>query len=75
MSSSMDAAAPTPKFPALSAREINGNKVEFRKVFVPAHRYTPLKEHWLELYTPVTEQMNIDMRMNLKVRPTRAAFS
>eukprot|EP00897_Mesotaenium_endlicherianum_P006305 jgi/Mesen1/5702/ME000288S04908 len=57
-----------PNFGPLSARQMNGNKVEFRKVFVPAHRYTPLKEHWMELYTPVNEQMKIDVRMNLKNR-------
>lgn len=59
---------PKPQFGRLSAREMNKNKVEFRKVFVPTHRYTPLKEHWMELYTPITEQMKIDVRMNLKNR-------
>jgi len=43
-------------------------KIEYRKVSVPQHRFTPLKEKWLELYTPVTEQMKCDMRMNLKTR-------
>lgn len=47
---------------------MGGGKVEFRKVFVPANRYTPLKEHWMEIYTPVSEQMKIDIRMNLKNR-------
>ena len=42
-------------------------RIEFRKVFVPPHRYTPLKERWMEIYTPVFEQMKIDIRMNLKV--------
>ena len=60
-----------PFFAPLSARQMSGNKVEFRKVFVPAHRYTPLKENWLALYTPITEQMKIDVRMNLKVGPLR----
>lgn len=60
-------APPKPKFGALSAHEMNGGKFEFRKVFVPSHRFTPLKEHWMEIYTPVFEQMKIDIRMNLKV--------
>ncbi|CAM6104002.1 unnamed protein product [Calypogeia fissa] len=60
-------ALPTkPKFKPLSAHEIGGGKFQYRKVFVPAHRYTPLKNHWMEIYTPITEQMNIDIRMNLK---------
>jgi hypothetical protein len=60
---------PKPQFGALSAHEMNGGKFEFRKVFVPQHRFTPLKEHWMEIYTPVFEQMKIDIRMNLKVWP------
>jgi RNA-binding protein PNO1 len=60
-------APPKPQFGALSAHEMNGGKFEFRKVFVPVHRFTPLKEHWMEIYTPVFEQMKIDIRMNLKV--------
>lgn len=35
---------------------------------VPQHRFTPLKESWLALYKPVTEQLKLDMRMNLKTR-------
>lgn len=56
-----------PKFTALTAKQLMGNKTEFRKVFVPPHRYTPLKEHWMEIYAPVFEQMRIDIRFNLKV--------
>ena len=58
---------PKPKFAALSAQEMDG-KVEFRKIPVPPHRYSPLKKLWMEIYTPVYEQMKIDIRMNLKVR-------
>lgn len=45
-----------------------GQKAMYRKVNVPAHRFSPLKEHWMALYTPVTKQMKIDMRMNLKLK-------
>lgn len=55
-----------PQFKPLSAHEMGGGKFQYRKVFVPSHRYTPLKEHWMEIYTPVNEQMKIDIRMNLK---------
>ncbi len=40
---------------------------------VPANRMTPLKDAWMELYTPVTENMKVDMRMNLKTRKARTA--
>ena len=63
--------APMALFPPISAAEAGGGKLEWRKVSVPQHRMTPLKEAWMELYTPVTEQMKIDMRMNLKTRKAR----
>ncbi|KAM3373898.1 RNA-binding protein PNO1 [Capsicum chinense] len=57
-----------PNFQPLTAHEISGGHVQFRKVTVPQHRYTPLKKVWMEIYTPVFEQMKIDIRMNLKKR-------
>lgn len=62
------AAAAKPKFAPLSSYELNGRKVEFRRVPVPQHRLTPLKNSWLSLYKPVTENLKLDMRMNLKTR-------
>lgn len=59
---------PKPKFPPMSAFDQNGQKIEFRRVTVPQHRMTPLKNHWLELYKPITENLKLDMRMNLKTR-------
>ena len=38
------------------------------QITVPQQRMTPLKTAWLSLYTPVTEQLHLDMRMNLKTR-------
>lgn len=60
--------APKPKFEALKAHEMSEGRVQFRKVSVPPHRFTPLKKAWMEIYTPVYEQMKIDIRMNLKAR-------
>uniref|UniRef100_A0A6N2L8H6 K Homology domain-containing protein n=1 Tax=Salix viminalis TaxID=40686 RepID=A0A6N2L8H6_SALVM len=57
-----------PKFEPLKAHEMSDGRVQFRKVSVPPHRYTPLKKAWMEIYTPVYEQMKIDIRMNLKAR-------
>lgn len=57
-----------PQFAPLSAYEQNGKKIEFRRVTVPQHRMTPLKNSWMNLYTPVTENMKLDMRMNLKAK-------
>lgn len=38
------------------------------QVPVPQHRLTPLRENWLKLYQPVTEHLQLDMRMNLKTK-------
>ncbi|MCE0482485.1 hypothetical protein HAX54_041282 [Datura stramonium] len=57
-----------PNFQPLKAHEISDGQVQFRKVTVPQHRYTPLKKSWMEIYNPIYEQMKIDVRMNLKKR-------
>ncbi|GAV63354.1 KH_1 domain-containing protein [Cephalotus follicularis] len=59
---------PKPKFEPLTAHEMSEGRVQFRKVPVPPHRYSPLKKAWMDIYTPVYEQMKIDIRMNLKAR-------
>ena len=38
------------------------------QVTVPQHRMTPLKNSWMALYKPVTENMKLDMRMNLRTK-------
>ncbi|QCD98242.1 RNA-binding protein PNO1 [Vigna unguiculata] len=57
-----------PKFEPLKPHEISDGEIQFRKVNVPPHRYTPLKKAWMDIYTPIFEQMKIDVRMNLKAR-------
>lgn len=39
-----------------------------RKIPVPAHRYTPLKENWTKIYTPIVENLQLQVRFNLKTR-------
>ncbi|KAJ9524449.1 hypothetical protein QJQ45_019513 [Haematococcus lacustris] len=63
-----------PNFTPLSAAE-QGGKLEFRRVPVPQHRMTPLKTHWLELFKPITENLRLDMRMNLKTKKAGHACS
>ncbi|KAI4339630.1 hypothetical protein MLD38_024548 [Melastoma candidum] len=59
---------PKPSFAPLKAQDMYDGRVQFRKVSVPPHRYSPLKKSWMDIYTPVYEQMKIDIRMNLKSR-------
>lgn len=44
------------------------NKDETRKITVPAHRYSPLKENWLKIFTPIVEHLELQIRFNLKTR-------
>lgn len=57
-----------PKFAPLTSYEQSGKKLEFRRVSVPQHRLTPLRDSWMSLYQPVTEHLVLDMRMNLKTK-------
>lgn len=41
---------------------------EIRKVRIPPHRYTPLKENWLKIFQPITEHLQLQVRFNLKSR-------
>ncbi|XP_022176275.1 RNA-binding protein pno1 [Myzus persicae] len=50
-----------------STKSASDNR-EVRKVPVPSHRLTPLKEHWLKIYTPVVDHLRLDIRFNVKSR-------
>ncbi|XP_047108262.1 RNA-binding protein pno1 [Schistocerca piceifrons] len=54
--------------PAKRQKNFSAEKVEVRKVPVPAHRYTPLKENWMKIFTPVVEHLHLQIRFNLKTR-------
>jgi hypothetical protein len=44
------------------------NKQVALQIPVPQHRLTPLKKSWMEVYSTVTGNLKLDMRMNLKTR-------
>ncbi|KAL5560707.1 hypothetical protein UlMin_036918 [Ulmus minor] len=52
----------------LTAHETSDGGVQFRKVSVPPHRYSHLEKSWMDIYTPIYEQMKIDICMDLKAR-------
>jgi len=56
------------EYPALPAEQVNEGMQQYIRVNVPPHRYTPLKSHWMELYTPIVEHMKVQIRMNPKKR-------
>jgi len=69
--SSMDTNESAPKRPSLppiSAGKLVGTKTDMRKIPCPSNRYTPLKENWMKIFTPVVEHLHLQIRFNLKTR-------
>ena len=59
------------QFPPISAKELQTGgegKTDFRKVTVPPHRYTPLREQWENIMRPLVEHMKLQVRFNPKNR-------
>ncbi|GBL50911.1 pre-rRNA-processing_protein_PNO1 [Candidozyma auris] len=56
-----------PKFPAASKSGMKV-KLEIRKVPVPPHRMSPLKNTWMKIYPPLVEHLKLQVRMNLKTK-------
>ncbi|EEC50692.1 predicted protein, partial [Phaeodactylum tricornutum CCAP 1055/1] len=57
-----------PNFPQVSALQATGGKSEYRRVRCPPHRYTPLREHWEQILTPLVEYLKLQVRFNTKSR-------
>ena len=56
-----------PEYPPAKRDKIE-NGTEMRKISVPAHRYSPLKENWMKIFSPIVEHLHLQIRFNLKVR-------
>lgn len=60
-----------PQFPKLSAAQAaaggSGNRrsSEYRRIRCPPHRYTPLREHWEQILTPLVEYLKLQVRVFL----------
>jgi len=56
-----------PSFPPIKKEKLADGS-EVRKIPVPSHRYTPLKENWMKIFEPIVEQLKLQVRFNLKTR-------
>lgn len=45
-----------------------GLKAEYRRIPVPQHRYTPLRQNWDSILKTLVEHMKLQVRMNTKRR-------
>jgi RNA-binding protein PNO1 len=54
-----------PKFPAAKSIPLAFRR-EQRKISIPPHRMTPLKNSWPKIYPPLVEHLKLQVRMNMK---------
>ncbi|CAK7267807.1 pre-rRNA-processing protein pno1 [Sporothrix epigloea] len=56
-----------PKFAAAKDSETAVRR-EVRKIPIPPHRMSPLKASWSKIYTPLVENLKLQVRMNIKTK-------
>lgn len=56
-----------PEFAALTPKQ-QGARKQLRRVGVPPHRMTPLKNMWMQMIQPLVEHLKLQVRMNTKRR-------
>lgn len=56
-----------PHFPKLNALQSAGGKTEYRRVRCPPHRYTPLRDHWEQILTPLVEYLKLQVSVYYSV--------
>jgi len=57
-----------PEFKRLSAAAARGGRTEYRRVRCPSHRYTPLRDSWEQILTPLVEYLRLQVRFNTRTR-------
>ncbi|XP_062509293.1 RNA-binding protein pno1-like [Corticium candelabrum] len=60
--------AKRPQYPPVDVSKTTNSKSEFRRITVPPHRFSPLKESWMKIFTPVVEHLKLQIRLNLKTK-------
>ncbi|AET39587.1 Pno1p Ecym_4552 [Eremothecium cymbalariae DBVPG len=57
-----------PRFTAAAKSSESKVKLESRKISVPPHRMTPLRNNWTKIYPPLVDHLKLQVRMNLKTK-------
>ena len=65
--SALPAQSSAPAFPPLPASAQRTTlKSEMRRIPIPPHRMTPLKKDWVNIFSPLTEMLQLQVRMNVQ---------
>ncbi|TFY55707.1 hypothetical protein EVJ58_g8084 [Rhodofomes roseus] len=65
--SSLPTQSSAPAFPPLPASaQRTALKSEMRRIPIPPHRMTPLKKDWVNIFSPLTEMLQLQVRMNVQ---------
>lgn len=64
-----------PKFSALTAKALQAQDEEMRKVPVPPHRFSPLRKQWMQLYEPVVRHLKLQIRMHIPTKSVQLKVS
>lgn len=57
-----------PNFAPLAPGEGASSIREYRRVPIPPHRMTPLRDSWMKIYEPLVQHMGLQVRVNTKSR-------
>ncbi|CCD22588.1 Pno1p NDAI_0A04310 [Naumovozyma dairenensis CBS 421] len=57
-----------PRFSSANQKGSTKVKLESRKIAVPPHRMTPLRNSWTKIYPPLVDHLKLQVRMNLKTK-------
>lgn len=57
-----------PRFSSATSSKDTKIKLETRKIMVPPHRMTPLRNNWTKIYPPLVDHLKLQVRMNLKTK-------
>lgn len=55
-------------FPKLRVKPQGSVARQHRRIPVPPNRFTPLQREWLKIYSPLVEQLGLEVRMNVRNR-------
>lgn len=56
-----------PLFPPASIKDVAPKK-EIRRITVPPNRFGPLKQQWIDIFTPIVSNLKLQIRMNMRTK-------